>query len=237
VKSGPTTTVVDLNDITGSVPTVFFRSALDLMAAAVTASVAQGQGRLTVYVRAIAHDSFDQSAALATVTVPAVSRLAPPPPPCNPYDSSCPAARSRAIVAAKRALAVRLAAAEAAAASAERTIEQLSPAMDETYTDVVGGIAKGAQLLSGVTGRRILVIASDLIQQGPTGGIPALNLNGVVVLLMQSCHTGETAASCEYLWSMWRAALLQAGASRVLGIDPSQGPGVVAALIDGTKSS
>lgn len=189
------------------------------VASAVDSLVTANQGGVHLIVTYIDSSSFEHNALI--ITVPAVSAAPTPPPYPNLSD---PYKQAQALKAYKKELPVWQAAYDAWQKNLARVqshvrqetdgLRKLKPRFDNTGSSVWGCLFTAARNFQGVTGKKVLLIASTLIQNTDDPVPNGFTLSGVTVeIIFHNCIT--TASACAGNDANWRGIFKRYGATSV----------------------
>jgi hypothetical protein len=183
-------------------------------------------GGLLVYVSYITHDSYQNSALQFAVS----SFGADPAPPTPPKKGDDPYANAQAQGVYQQAYARwqealmshhhQLAALRDQVKKWTNALRSLPIPYDQTGSDQFGCLQTASQHFQGVTGEKILLIASPLINNTMLQASNVISLSGARVLVIW--HTCTIASVCQTNDATWKHLLLQDGAKSVAFYDVPQ---------------
>lgn len=204
----------------------FFREAAIAIADRVDASVTVNQFGLAVYVTLITHNSFQNDAFQFSVPAFPADPASPPPPTLgdDPYaNAQSQSDYQKAFAAWQEALISqhhKLALLRAQVKKWTDTLRSLPAPFDNTGADIYGCLQDASLHFQGVTGKKILLIASPLINNTLLQASPNISLSNASVRVIW--HTCTIASTCQANNAYWLHMFVKFGSKDVTFFDPAQ---------------
>jgi hypothetical protein len=225
-------------DDTGSYPHEDFRGANRLVAQSVVDAVTPNTDGLTLYATLINSRTFDPASSLDPFIIPAIPAYPTLPAPVATPTQGNPISyeKEKRDAAAKQDAAIsayndQMAAATKQLADLKKQVTtdtarlvNLDPPVDEIATSVWGCLQRARERFQGVTGKKYLIIASDMENNTnvdyTTDFTRTRALDGVTVAVVY--YYCADARTCQSKTAQWQGIFAAAGAASATFTDPAQ---------------
>lgn len=222
-------------DVTSSYPQQDFAHANAAIADWIDQAVAPNQGGLVVYVNLINSNSFDPTSTVLTIVVPPF-----PADPARPEQLAAPTPTGNYITDNNNKDKVQqenqklfntwqqtlkerhqqLAQLRKAVHAQTNKLRALHPPIDNVSTDIYGCVKRASLRFQGLSGKKILLLATDLGNNTWQEWTPSFPLTGANVEVIW--HYCSDAPTCDANDGDWQRTFAQAGAARVALFDPAR---------------
>lgn len=179
-----------------------------------------GTSSVRLWVRRVASDSYAESATVAEVTIPGVPALSARP---DYGDAAATTDFLRQVMTARQAWTVARTSSQAAATR----LQALE--LPSQNSDIAGAVSASADLLQSATGRRVLLVVSDLEQAGSPSQ-SAGSLKGIDVVVAQVCVKG--AHACQLARSRFTTLVRRLGSTTPTYLRPESLRDTVPSLLE-----